>query len=527
MFKSLTSLSGRFKTFVRRPIGIATVVVVLIIVVWALRSSNSNQDDKNFAVVKRGSITQEVSVTGRVKAAQNVSLAFEKPGRIAQVLVNVGDHVYAGQTLVTLANADLAADLVQAEANVKTEQAKLDQLKRGARPEEIEIAETEKNNAQAALGDAKNNLVDKIQDAYTKSDDAVRTKADQLFTNPRSTNPQLVFTADSQVMTDLLTQRISIEKMLTKWGVSASIASADTVSLNQSGETRNNLQQIKIFLDTCAFAVNNLSASANISATTLSGWKTDLNTARTNVNTAISNLSAAEEKFRTADSALKIASQQLDLKKAGSTAEDIAAQTAQVERAMATVQNTRAQIAKTVLYAPINGIITKQDAKVGELSSSNVALVAMISESEFEIEASMPEGDIAKVKLGDDAAVTLDAYQDATFDARVVKIDPAETLVQGVVTYKTTLQFTQKDDRIRSGMTANVVIKTDKKDNVLVIPQRAVTSKEGKKYVRIVRPKNALEEIEVQLGARGAQGDVEVVGGLQEGDTISTLSVTQ
>src|SRR5581483_10901237 len=97
------------------------------------------------------------------------------------------------------------------------------------------------------------------------------------------------------------------------------------------------------------------------------------------------------------------------------------------------------------------------------------------SDTKFQIDANIAEADIAKVALGQKATVTLDAYgPDVVFNATVIKIDPAETIVDGVPTYKTTFQFDTPDDRIKSGMTANIDIQGDSHTDVLAVPERAV-----------------------------------------------------
>jgi len=74
-------------------------------------------------------------------------------------------------------------------------------------------------------------------------------------------------------------------------------------------------------------------------------------------------------------------------------------------------------------------------------------------------------------------------------------------------------------------MTANVIVVTESKENVLTIPQRAIFEKDGKKFVRIVEGDN-LKEIEIQVGLKGVQGEVEIISGLKEGDKVVTFLKT-
>lgn len=289
-------------------------------------------------------------------------------------------------------------------------------------------------------------------------------------------------------------------------------------------EAEKNLDKIKFFLDDVSLAVNSLTAISRLSQTTIDGYRSDVSTARTNMNTAITNFSSAKEKLNTAETNLVIVQNQLNLMKAGTLPEKISSQEATVEKAKANIKNINAKINKTVLYSPINGIITKQDAKVGEIVSANTILVSIISESDFEIEADVPEADIAKIKIGDKAALTLDAYgDDVEFGAIVVRIDPAETVIEGVSNYKVTLNFSEKDNRIRSGMTANLDILTEKKENVISVPQRAVIIKNGDKLVRILVDDEKIEERSVKTGLRGSSGNIEIIEGVNEGDKVITF----
>ena len=249
----------------------------------------------------------------------------------------------------------------------------------------------------------------------------------------------------------------------------------------------------------------------------------DVSTARTNINSAISSISTAEEKFKKAGSALALAQQELILTSAGVVEDKIVAQEAKVEEAEAGVLHYSVQLSKTTMRAPISGVVTLQEAKVGEIVTANEKIVALISKSQFEIKAQIPEADIAMVMVNDTARVTLDAYgADVNFSVIVSDIDPAETIIDGVATYGTTLQFLKKDERIRSGMTANIDIESGARQDVIVISSRAVISKEGKKIVRIL-VNGEIEEVEVETGLRGPDGNIEIISGINEGDKVVTF----
>lgn len=499
-----------FKWFLKRPYIYSILIIIAIAGVYFFAFGNSGGGELETFAVARGDVRQQVSITGKVEASESVELGFENSGRITQVRADVGARVSAGQVLAELYNADLYSDLAEAEATLKVRQAELDDAKKGSRPEDIAISEAKVENAEQ-------NLFDKINDSYTKADDAVHDKVDQFFSNPNS-SPQLNFQIAGQLKADVESSRYVLNPKFKAWANSLSKITSDANLFPFSGESLEYLRQVRSFLDVVAIAVNELDPTNNLSQATVDSYRADVSTARTNVNTAINNLSSAS-------SALKIAQSEYAKELAGSTEEEILVKEAEVERAKASINNIRAQISKTVLISPISGVVTKQEAKRGQIVSASAAVVSIISDSKFEVEANLPEAEVSKVRVGDSADLTLDAYGEAVkFEAKVIAIDPAETIVDGVSAYKVTIAFLRNDERVKSGLTANINVFGLKKENVLYVPQRAITSKDGMKYVRVQNPDGRVDEVKVELGLYGSDGRVELISGVAEG-TILVVSL--
>ncbi len=507
----------------KKPIIAATIVLLgLVAFVFYAMSHSGIQNGNSVFVVARGNIENVFKTTGQVKPKNGVDLAFERSGKVSAKYFNVGDKVSAGKTLVALENYDLVALLHQAEANLKIQQAKLDELKRGARNEDVLIQQSRLAGAESALVEAKQNAIDKIQDAYTKSDDAIRGKVDQFFSNPKSANPALTFVVPDLAKKEKLEfDRMVIETMLNDWY-------SDTLSLGASGDVSgpcdkafSNLRQIKSFLDDLALVINALSPSSQLSQTTLAGWRADITLVRSNINTAISSITAAREKLEGAKMNYDIASAGTKMMAAGATPEQLRAQEGQVDSANAALESARAQLAKTIIRAPFSGEIAKDDVVVGQLAVPNVPLISIVSTNQFDIQTNIPESGISRVKVGDAAKVTLDAYNNNTFfDARIISIDSAQSVVDGVPVYRAKLQFVNEDNKIRAGMTANINIAGQTLQNVLYVPERSVFSREMKNLVFVVGKEGAAVEREVVAGARGTDGKVEIVSGVAEGETV-------
>lgn len=113
---------------------IITGIVLILMIIVGYFIFRPKPVKYNLAAVERGNLTQLVSVTGTIKPAQSVDLSFEKAGKVSQVYVDVGQKVSAGQILVAQSNADLLAQLSEAQASVKAQEAKLDELKQGTQP---------------------------------------------------------------------------------------------------------------------------------------------------------------------------------------------------------------------------------------------------------------------------------------------------------------------------------------------------------------------------------------------------------
>jgi len=467
------------------------------------------------------------------------------------------------------------ANLAQYRAAADVQQAKLSELKQGSRPEEIQITETKVVNAEKALTDAQNNLEnvrdkanidllnlyndveDILYDSYSKADSAVNEQMDEMFSNDSSNNPELTFfTSDSQGKINVEQLRKDATEALGYLKDDLDNVFLETNFLildNFLTNTKNNLLVIRGLLNSLNDVVN---SAINLSQTILNSYKSNISTAQTNINTALSNINSQEQLIasqkiinqnniataqsgiNTYQNALILAEDELILKQSGATDEQINAQEAlvsqaklnivsqqaQVKRAQANLQSVNIQLLKMELRSPLEGVVTKQDAKIGEIISINSSFISIISDNNFKIEANIPEVDIAKIGLNDSAKVRLDAYEsDVVFEANLISIDPAETVIEGVSTYKVIFYFIREDERIKSGMTADIDILTDERQGVIAIPNRAILNKNGDKFVRVISSDEIISEIKVKTGLNGTLGQIEITEGITEGDKIITI----
>lgn len=229
-------------------------------------------------------------------------------------------------------------------------------------------------------------------------------------------------------------------------------------------------------------------------------------------------IASAKNNLRTAKEQLKTAQSEMALKGRNAT---VAAARQKYEIALENLK-------KASLRAPVNGTITKLNYKVGEvlgtadLAGTGRSVFGEMISDDLLIESDVPETDIAELKLGQKAEITFDALPESDkFEGEVVEIEPAATIIQNVVYYKVKLRLSRLDNRLKEGMSADIVAKIQEKDNVLAIPRRAIKKENGKTFVKVLlSDEKTMREKEVNLGLEGDSGEVEITAGLEEGDQV-------
>lgn len=201
------------------------------------------------------------------------------------------------------------------------------------------------------------------------------------------------------------------------------------------------------------------------------------------------------------------------------------AQRARIKKAEEIARESQIALRETILYSPIDGKIIKKNFEQGENVSANSSVIT-VADGELQIESNIPESDIVKVALGQNAEITFDALSsDEKFGAKVIEAEPASTVIQDVVYYKVKLRLDAIDSRLKPGMSSDADIKTAEKNNVIAVSLRAVKTEGGKKYVEALKDKdkNIIEKLFITTGLEGDEGMVEVTSGLKGGENVVTL----
>ena len=140
------------------------------------------------------------------------------------------------------------------------------------------------------------------------------------------------------------------------------------------------------------------------------------------------------------------------------------------------------------------------------------------------ISISLTEIDVPKVKIGDKATITLDAYPDKTYTGKVVSIDTVGSVSSGVSTYPTVIKLDTDTTTILPNMAASASIITATKNDALMVPSSSVQqNQDGSSYVQIMKNGKPTEVI-VEIGL-SSDAQTEIISGVSEGDTIVTATI--
>lgn len=467
-------------------IGIAIVIVIAGVVAARIKSNGAIPT----VGLETGDIIRTVKISGKVVPKESVDLGFEITGTVQSVSKMVGQTVRQGDPLVRIDSSSILAEIRRAEAELALAEANLNKLD-GA------------GDYEAQITNAKRSIIQTISDTYAAADDAIYNKTDQLFLNPRSGRPEIsyAFRGYFDLRDSINSQRATMGEKLDNWKKLVNALSVTNYTQEDLVRSEKYLGEISTYVADVSRAVNLFEENDSTPQTMIDKYKADAVQARDNLNRSAQNLISAKDRL-----------ENLLL--------DVPVQAARVEAARASLLNLRSQLSKATLTSPTNGIISRQDAKIGQVVSPSVSIVSIMSD-DLTVEAFVPEVLIPGVEIGNKATITLDALgRREIFEAMVIMIDPAETIRDGVSTYKIKVALSDPEGRARSGMTANVEIETFRKESVMTILERAVVRNNGEAFVYVLDNDNKTRKAVVELGERDSRGKVELVSGLTSRDRI-------
>lgn len=314
-----------------------------------------------------------VTVAGTIEGLQ-VDVSAKIPGRIAELAVKQGDQVRRGQLLVRLESRDLAAELSRSEAAARAAEATLRDLEAGSRPEEIHEAEARAARAQAQLDDL---LAGSRAQELEQARAAVRNAA----ATREWTEKDFQRIRELYAKELVAAQEVDRARQAYEVAVANEQSARERLSLLEAGPRRHEVQAAR------------------------------------------HELEAARERVR--------------LLRAGPRAHAVEAARAQAGEARAAASVARARLAEADIFSPLTGVVLRKNMEAGETATPGVSIVTLLDPTDIWLRAYVPETDVGRLRVGQPAAISVDAYPGRDFPGTITEISSeAEFTPKNVQTKK-------------------------------------------------------------------------------------------
>lgn len=467
--------------------------------------------------------------SGTIEADETVVITAELGGRLIDLKVDEGDQVTAGQVLVELDKTDLLALKTQLEAARATAKANLALSSAAARPEDIAVAQAQLGQAEVARDGAR--LIWQRAEALVDDPHQLETRINQAQAQVNEVESELE-------MAQVTLKRVEIQ------AEAASRNQSNHEALVQSEAAQYQLQAAQVGVAMAEVALNGAKRQVE-----------HLVRLRHMPLPLIARANAAEAVYRQAEAAVLAAQANLTAVKADPTPEDIAVAQAQVREAEAALGMVAVQLAKQTLTAPRDGLISQKLVEPGELAAPGAVLLELNDIDTVELAVYIPEDEIGRVKIGQKALVSVDAYDDERFEGWVSFIaHEAEFTPRNVQTqaervkliFPVKIKLDNPDHRLKPGMPADAEILLTTQASAVAtpaltgLPQPTASPTTPPTPIQAeptstavptptateVRPSVQAEVIAWGLNVRSGPGiDYSVMATLAKGDTVPVIEV--
>jgi HlyD family secretion protein len=151
---------------------------------------------------------------------------------------------------------------------------------------------------------------------------------------------------------------------------------------------------------------------------------------------------------------------------------------AQVVQNEAALRQAQVDLDRTFIRAPVDGVVVGRNVDMGQTVAASLQAPTLFTIAQdlrnMQVDTNVDEADVGRVKLGQAVTFTVDSFPGRTFSGEVVQIRKAPLVVQNVVTYDVVVTARNPEQRLLPGMTANVRIVIEQKENVMQVPNAAL-----------------------------------------------------
>ena len=450
---------------------------------FGIGSTTTSTSEVNLATatkvtVEKSTLETKVVANGKVIARNVGIVAFPKAGQVVTLAVKLGDQVKAGQFLAQQDTADLEFTAKQSYASYLSTLATYSQTVKAADSRDIDTAKSQLASAQAALADlqkdpstndvasARANLLNaqntlklkqdaargvsqEIASAKAQLDNAtIALRSAQAAAAGNDTSVASALGALQNAEATLKTNQASYDRAYktNPAGIGGSSAGLNLEkATNDYNVAKANYQKA---LDNSKVSLEKASTDYTLAQgnyqRALDNSKTDLTRAQNDVSVAQANYNKLFEKSKlgqiaSAESQVASAQAKLDQLLTPNNSESVASAKAKLEQAEISWQQADANLKKTAVYAPFDGVITTLNFDIGDFMNGGQKAMEVVALDRPLFEIDVDEADIANIRVGQQSRVLLQAYSNRPITATVEYIAPAATTSGNINTVKVRL----------------------------------------------------------------------------------------
>jgi len=502
------------------------------------KKNGSKSAEINTATVRRGDITISVSATGTIEPLVTVEVRSKASGAITNLAVDEGDTINAGDLIAEIEKTYTQADVDQAQADLISAQARLEQskmnldLQKQQSDAQIKQAQENVNSAQTRLNQLLEQIkTEKVTNARqlkdAQNDLAMAKLRQKQAKTPRSETVKRAETSVTQAKSSLDLAREEYNRrqaLYEKSFVSKSEVESAKAQLDAAqAQYDSSLEQLKL--------TKQPSSEEELELADLTVAKSEL--AIETIKQKIKEEELRQKDVDLSNSQLEDAKTSLSLaienkKQILIKEKDQVSAKASLVRSQVALKTAQDKLADTIVRAPISGTILAKSVEEGQvitssmgaMASAGTLLVTMANLDNVYVKTDVDETDIGSVQPGQSVSITVDAYPDKTFQGVVLRVAPKGKVVQNVTLFQVISEIKNPSKILKPGMNASVEILTTDLKDVLVLDNEAIMDMQGSKMAIPVIDGKPSAPVSVVTGVRGLD-TTEIIFGLEEGDVVA------
>jgi multidrug resistance efflux pump len=457
------------------------------------------------------------SRNARLVSLDNVTLAFQLPGRVKELSVSRGDVVQKDAILASLDKSDLSIQENQAMESLNQAISTLQKTKKGARAEDIAVSTSKQQLTETAIDTQKKTLQKTIEDLVTIADDTFYNKLSGVFTVSKQGKATLRMSLYDMNLEGLI--QSESEKF------NAQFISVKKTIASPSADIEKKVQDVITLTDSLASLYDKIAQGVNGARSddqSIVNARAQVAEARSSLSSAKLAFSNAYASYKTAKESLSVSQSETKLVQAGSSKEDIDIAEAVVKERATQVQGIRNQLNFARLISPSSNLIVKDIfVKRNETVSAGQPII-LLAYMGIKVQVDIQEEDIASLATGDEGIIFLRSFKDTPIKVKVDSVEPHEIIKNESTYFRVNLELKDVPPELslRTGMTGDVSILTKKKRQAVLVPKNSLYVDGSIKYLLVDEDGQVTKKVISVKNDNFNDDEVEIEGDVDSGTKI-------